>query len=252
MNKVLFFVLGILFFSAVGWASDIVDVEMAVLANDWKRVDQLIVEVKPNTKDTGQLIKLDYWQGLAAVQTKDYLKAQDIINNVLKNPKLDAHWRSKFYLVQIDALFLDERYEQAVKAAEEFVKLEGKSDFLSLGYLKLARAELKMGRWADARKHLNKIIVEFPVSLDAQAAAQLLTEKDYFSVQVGSFGDREKATQMLNTLKDDKENSYVIEASDKSGRKMYRVRVGRLASIAEAQNLRDKLSKKGYPTNIFP
>ncbi|MBF0478362.1 MAG: SPOR domain-containing protein [Candidatus Omnitrophica bacterium] len=233
-------------------ANELSDIEMAVLAKDWKRVVQLTDNVRSCPTDASRQARLLYWQALSAMENRSFTKARSIIDENIKNQKVDQRWRERFYLLRIDAYYLDEKYDQALVSAQDFLKVNPKSDFLSLGYLKLARAHLKLAHWVEARQYLNKTISEFPGSMDSQTARQLLEEKDYFSVQIGSFGERDKASQLVSAMKEEGEYAYIIEKADKIGKKLYRVRVGRLGSIIEAQALKDKLSKKGYPTNIFP
>jgi len=101
-------------------------------------------------------------------------------------------------------------------------------------------------------KYLNKIITEFPQSPEAPVAKQLLEEKQYFAVQVGSFLDRGRALTLIDDLKGDGQYAYVVETSGADGEKHYRVRVGQMSSLKDAQDLKMRLDKLGYPTLIYP
>ena len=147
---------------------------------------------------------------------------------------------------------MDGKYPGALKVAEELYAKSPHSEFLSLIYLKLARANLKLGRWQKAKEYLQKITNEFPQSLEAHTAKQLLEEKQYFAVQVGAFLDRGRAEKLVSELKEKGEYAYTVETIDREGKKFYRVRVGKLALLDDAQTLESKLAQLGYPTRIYP
>ena len=107
-------------------------------------------------------------------------------------------------------------------------------------------------RWEDANEYLNKIINEFPKSPEAPVAKQLLEEKQYFAVQVGSFLDKGRAITLIDDLKGSGQYAYVVETTASDGQKYYRVRVGQMSSLKDAEDLKKRLDKLGYPTLIYP
>ena len=143
-------------------------------------------------------------------------------------------------------------YTDALKTADQLLKKSPYSSFLSLIYLKIAGADLKLMRWEDASISLNKIINEFPQSPESSIAKQLLEEKQYFAVQVGSFLDKGRALTLIDDLKGTGQYSYVIETTAPDGQKYYRVRVGQMSSLKDAEALKKRLDKLGYPTLIYP
>ena len=70
-----------------------------------------------------------------------------------------------------------------------------------------------------------------------------------FTVQVGSFSSQKNARALVNKLVRRNYEAYIEEGEN--GR-MYRVRVGRVASKGEANNLAARLKNEGYPTKIYP
>jgi cell division septation protein DedD len=123
---------------------------------------------------------------------------------------------------------------------------------LSLIYFKLAGADLKLMRWEDAHVFLNKIVKEFPQSPEAPIAKQLLEEKQYFAVQVGSFLDKGRALTLIDDLKGSGQYAYVVETTAPDGQIYFRVRVGQMSSLNDAEDLKKRLDKLGYPTLIYP
>ena len=83
-------------------------------------------------------------------------------------------------------------------------------------------------------------------------AKQLLEEKQYFAVQVGSFLDKSRAMALIDYLKNNEQYSYVVETSSPEGQKYYRVRVGQMSSLKDAEELKKRLDKLGYSTLIYP
>ena len=147
---------------------------------------------------------------------------------------------------------MDNQYKRAHEIIDELLKSAQDSEFASLVYLKAARVNLRLTHWDKAYKYLKKIISDFPDSLEAHTAQQLLDEEQYFAVQVGSFIEQARAEQLMNELQSKREYAYIVETKDREDRKFYRVRVGQLSALNQAQQLKIKLAKEGYPAQIYP
>ena len=143
-------------------------------------------------------------------------------------------------------------YTDALNTAKKLLKKSPYSSFLSLIYFKIAGADLKLMRWEEAHDFLNKIIKEFPQSPEAPIAKQLLEEKQYFAVQVGSFLDKSRAITLIDDLKGSGQYAYVVETTSPDGQAYYRVRVGQISSLNDAESLKKRLDKLGYSTLIYP
>jgi len=135
---------------------------------------------------------------------------------------------------------------------QELLKEGDKPEAVSLVYFKLAKVNMKLAHWGQATDYLEKIVRSFPNSLEVPAAKQLLEEKRYFAVQVGAFMERRLAEALVDELKQKEEYAYIIESLDSQDRKFYRVRVGQLAMLKDAQALKNRLAKFGYPAQIYP
>ncbi|MFA5059136.1 MAG: tetratricopeptide repeat protein [Candidatus Omnitrophota bacterium] len=231
--------------------SRLTDIETAIMREDYAQVEQLsqqFLKTKPSKAEFDQGL---YYLGLSQIQLMRYKEARDTFQLLISGfPK--ERMRDQAYLGFIDALLLDQQYDGALKVAEEFLSKNPKSEYLSLIYLKLARAHLKLTHWKEAKEYLEKITEGFPQSLEAKIAKQLLEEKQYFAVQVGAFLDKTRADHLAKELKQKNEYAYIVETVDPKGQKFYRVRVGKLSLLEEAQNLRLRLAQLGYPTQIYP
>jgi hypothetical protein len=169
---------------------------------------------------------------------------------------MDTHPAQDIYdkaaLSLIEGFYMDGFYSDSLDTANQLLKKSPSSAFLSLIYFKIAGADLKLMRWEDANTYLNKIITEFPQSPEAPIAKQLLEEKQYFAVQVGSFLDKGRALTLIDGLKGSGQYAYVVETNGANGQKYYRVRVGQMSSLKDAEDLKVRLDKLGYPTLIYP
>jgi outer membrane protein assembly factor BamD (BamD/ComL family) len=227
------------------------DIETAIIQKDFKKAETMSQDIIANQPQNKDINSAYYFLGLSQMGSEKYDEARETFN-VLITRKPGQPMLEKAYLGVIDSYLLTQDYRNALTVSEALLRLSPKSEFLSLIYLKLARANLKLAQWETARDYLNKIVKEFPQSLEYHLAKQLLEEKQYFAVQVGSFLDRERAEHLSEQLKQKGEYAYIIETTDPQGRKFYRVRIGQFSDLQQAQGLEQKLSNLGYPTHIYP
>ena len=227
------------------------DIEAAIMNKDYAQARQLASAVMRDSNDPAQRTEAQYYYGLAQLRLGQYDGARSAFQNVM-----DAHPSGDVYdkaaLSLIEGFYMAGRYTDALDAAKQLLKKSPHSSFLSLVYFKLAGADLKLMRWEEAHEFLNKIINEFPQSPEAPIARQLLAERQYFAVQVGSFLDKGRALTLIDDLKGTGQYAYVVETTGSDGQTYYRVRVGQMSSLNDAEDLKKRLDKLGYPTLIYP
>lgn len=233
--------------------ASLADVETAVLNRNYteaKRRAEEILATDHSKKSDAQ--KAQYYIGLSQLGQAQYKEALESFNK-MRNEELEPQLRERVYLGIFDAYYLQEQYDDADVIIREFLQEGPKPKALSLVYLKLAKVNLKLAQWDQATGYLEKIVRSFPNSLEVPAANQLLAEKHYFAVQVGAFTERRLAEALVDELKQKEEYAYIVESVDpQNNRKYYRVRVGQLSMVKEAQTLKNRLAKLGYPTQIYP
>lgn len=195
--------------------------------------------------------KIQYYLGISLLYLKDYRQAREVFNNLISSESL-PDWKDKASIGIINSYYMEEDYMKALDEAKRLKEMNPNSAYLSLIHLKIARAHLKMANWTEARDHLKIIVNEYPKSMEFFTARQLLEEKKYFSVQVGSFRERDGAEKLVKQLSAKDEYGYIIETTDQRGQTLYRVRVGQLGTLKEAQRLAGKLKTKGMPSLIYP
>ncbi len=227
------------------------DIETAVMNKDYAQARELASKIIRDSNNPAERIEAQYYYGLAQLRLGQYADARSAFQNVM-----DAHPSQDIYdkaaLSQIEGFYMAGFYTDALNTANQLLKKSPYSSFLSLIYFKIAGADLKLMRWEDAHQFLNKIISEFPKSPEAPIAKQLLEEKQYFAVQVGSFLDKGRALTLIDDLKGNGQYAYVVETSATNGQTFYRVRVGQMSSLNDAEDLKRRLDKLGYPTLIYP
>ncbi|MCK5180379.1 MAG: SPOR domain-containing protein [Candidatus Omnitrophica bacterium] len=227
------------------------NIEIAIIKQDYNQAKEIATQLLSSELNADERDEILYYLGLCDLRLGQYDQARETFTE-LTGKKIDGTLRDKAYLGLFDGYYGGGYYEQAQRIAKRLLKISPKSEFLSLIYLKSARANLKLAQWHEAREYLKKITVQFPDSLETHVAKQLLNEKQYFAVQVGAFIDRKRAENLTGELQQEGEYAYIVETIDQQDRKFYRVRVGQLSLLDEAQKLKLKLSKAGYPTQIYP
>jgi len=227
------------------------DVEAAIMNKDYSQARELASDIIKNSNDAAQRTEAQYYYGLAQLRLGQYADARSAFQSVMDtHPSQDTYDKAALSLTE--GFYMDGLYSDALDASNQLYKKSPHSSFLSLIYFKIAGADLKLMRWEDAHLFLNKIISEFPQSPEAPIAKQLLDEKQYFAVQVGSFLDKGRALTLIDDLKGTGQYAYVIETAGPDGQTYYRVRVGQMSSLNDAEDLKKRLDKLGYPTLIYP
>ena len=227
------------------------DIEAAVMNKDYAQARDLASRIIKDSNDPAQRTEAQYYYGLAQLRLGQYADARSAFQSVMDaHPSQDIYDKAALSLTE--GFYMDGFYTDALDTANQLLKKSPYSSFLSLIYFKIAGADLKLMRWEDANKYLNKIINEFPKSPEAPIAKQLLEEKQYFAVQVGSFLDKGRALTLIDDLKGSGQYAYVVETTASDGQKYYRVRVGQMSSLKDAEDLKKRLDKLGYPTLIYP
>ena len=230
-------------------AAEISDIESALMNKEYESVKDFSNQIIRNSSDHQQIIKAQYYLGLAQLRLGQYAEGRRAFHTVMQADHQDLYDKAAVGLME--GLAMAGLYKDVVNEANKFISRRGNSPVISAVYLKLARGYLKLSQWNKAKESLLKIINDFNQSPEVPLAKHLMEEKQYFAVQVGSFEDKNNAVDLINILKSGGYYAYIIETDD-SGRPFFRVRVGQMTSLPEAQDLQDKLANLGYPTLIYP
>ena len=107
-----------------------------------------------------------------------------------------------------------------------------------------AARELDMVQMGTGRVRLEAMGVPQGEKWDIDTLAEAITHGN-FTVQVGSFKDKDKAQQLVKKLAPEFEDTRMLTQNSNQG-KFYRVRVGRYESLEEAEKACQVLGDKGY------
>lgn len=227
------------------------DVHALFMRKDYMKTLEVAQQLAEQTQDFYERTEAYYYAGLSELWQGKYAEARGLIQKVLKGPTSPSLMEMA-ELSMIDTYYMEGDYQKTLRHSQNFLETHPKSDYLSAAYLKIARSQLKLGHWKEGRDVLQKILQQYPNSLERFHVEQLLAENQFFAVQVGSFQDRSAAENLVSQLQKSGEYAYIVETTSQEGKKFFRVRVGQIQQFEEAQKLEGKLAKLGYPTKIYP
>ena len=227
------------------------DLEATIIQEDYKKANDMAKDLLKAKLSGNDFSQVEYYLALSYLRLGDYAQAYDVFKKVVgERPATELY--EKAYIGVIDALYMQGYYENALKETLGLMSRHPKSEMMGLMYLQAARSNLKLARWSKAKEFLQKILKEYPESFENRVATQLLEEKQYFTVQVGAFTEQPRAERLVKELIQRKEYAYIVETKSPDGKLFFRVRVGQMTALNDAQALESKLSGLGYPTRIYP
>jgi tetratricopeptide (TPR) repeat protein len=233
------------------YALDIDKVKVYFLNGDYKSAILEGEKILANTDSTPESDELYYVLGLCYLKDGNYLRASDIFEIIIKEFD-DSAFKEEAKLGLGDTYFLRAYYDEAQIYYKELLGSNPKTKLKPAIYYRLSQALLKEGDTEGAKKYLDELKKDFPGNLEAGINNDLYSLTDiYYTVQVGSFTKPINAKNFCNKLINEGYDAY-IEESGINEKKIYRLRVGKLKLRKEAEQLKNKLSSKGYPTKIFP
>lgn len=114
-------------------------------------------------------------------------------------------------------------------------------------------AQIESGNKEEGYQTLRNLINTYPKSIWANRARNLIPQtephKVYYTVQVGSFRDKENAEKILEELKTKGFSGQIVEATV-MGKLHYRVWIGEFETMEQAKSLLAKLDSIGIKANV--
>jgi outer membrane protein assembly factor BamD (BamD/ComL family) len=228
------------------------NMEIAILAQNYKQAKVMAENFVAGNPNHQLLPQIQYELSVILLRNGMPEQAREILNKLLTQVK-DPYFQDKIKLALFDTYYWQESFAEAQEVIDPLMNTRHKSEWTSQIYLRQARVYLKQAKWDEARLLLARIMNEYDRSMEVEYARQLLQEKQYFTVQIGAFGQRKSAERMIEDLKAKGEYAYIVESYDKNNSRLYRVRVGRFSFLNEAKNLRTRLCDMGYSSaRIYP
>lgn len=175
------------------------DVETAIIEKDYAQAREKAEALIKENPSQEKLNQIRYYLGVSQLGLNQYALARKSFKLVMKNHPDDRLY-DQAWLGIIDSYGMEEKFELSLSESEKFLKQRPQSEFLSIIYLKIGRANLKLSHWDTARIALNKLVRDYPESFEAHTAGQLLEERRLFTIQVGAFLDQSRALVLLEEL----------------------------------------------------
>ncbi len=147
-----------------------------------------------------------------------------------------------------DSYYYEGNFDQAAEAYRETLSKYPNSDQTTYITYKLKEMSSKSGSASGSLNNLSapyRGITAQPEPLKQNG----IEEMPFYTVQVGSFSKSRNANALIHKLNNRHYDAFV-EREPSNG--LYRVRVGRFSSRADAAMIESRLKQEGYSTKIYP
>ncbi len=194
--------------------------------------------------------ELYYLLGLSYLKEGNFLRASDIFEIILREFK-ESGFKAEALLGLGDTYLLRGDLQSAEQQYRSILEKYPESGLKAALYYRLGRIAVKKGDTQQAQNYAERLKQECPLSPEIRLGQNIVFTDFFYTVQVGAFSKGLNAQNLVDKLKKKGYAAYPEEyASGKNTN--FRVRVGKLNSRKEAEELAEKLAMEGYPTKIFP
>jgi len=232
------------------YADNLHDIKVNFLKGDYNACIDEGEKVLVDAYHSKNADELYYLLATSYLKSGNLLRASDVFEILIKEFK-GSKLRDDAFLGLGDVYLLEGDLANAEANYREVPRNNPSTKLISLVDLKLAQVLLKQGKWSEAKDYLNKLNNDFPQSLEQRLAKNFWTDDFYFTIQVGSFSTEKNASALSNKLIE-KGYTAFIQESKSQDKTVYRVRVGKLNTRQEAEELEKTLAAQGFPARIFP
>jgi tetratricopeptide (TPR) repeat protein len=242
MKKQLVVAVCLLFVSMSAFAVTISDVQKEYLNGSLEDALSLAKKLPENDESC-------YHLGLIYMKIGNFSESRSYFLKIMENMKTSPYYEqalTKF----ADTSYLENDFAKAKQLYEDLEKKGDAFSFAPVVYLRLAQIANKEGNWQARDTYINTLKTKYPDSAEMTIARTLKDDSDFFTVQVGAFGEKKNATELLQELQG-KFEVYIL-TERKNSLNLYKVRVGRFKDRKLAQEASYQLIKLGYPARIFP
>ncbi len=196
-------------------------------------------------------LKILYYVGLSQIEKKDYSTARKTFQ-LLKEKDRTKNYQDLADVRIADSYFLEKNYFEALRLYEALPKKYPKSEFVPYVYYRLVLAAQKVGSFDQAKRYYGVLTRTYPESFEAIRLASVLDPMDLegYSVQVGSYSDRQKAYGVQQALTG-RGYDVSVRQSKKENATFYRVRI-QCKSRPQAESIASQLRLQGHSTKVYP
>lgn len=259
-NKIFIVCLLCLFWALPAWAFDLEALKTDFLQGNYRRV---IFEGQAELSRLhfGNADELNYILGLSYLKESKLDLAQGCFRRILSVS--GSKFKEDASLSLADTYFVSGELNEAEAAYQRLISDNANSPYKSAVLYRLSQLESRRGNHQKSSEYLVKLKKDFPLSPELKSTKSIpvitpsvgecepdksiTQDTGGYSVQVGFFTSNANANNFKETLSGKNYPAFVEDAA--SG---YRVKVGKVKSRQEAQELEDRLNQDGFQTKICP
>jgi len=196
-------------------------------------------------------LKILYYVALSQLEKKDYATARKTLI-LLKEKDRSKNYQDLADVRMADSYFLENNYFEALRLYEALPQKYPKSEFVPYIYYRLVLAAQKIGSFDQAKQYYGILTKTYPESFEAIRLASVLDPMDLegYSVQVGSYSERQKAYSVQQALIG-RGYDVSVRQSKKESSVFYRVRI-QCKSRPQAESIASQLRLQGHSTKVYP
>lgn len=237
-------------FSFISYAEGITDIEKLFLKKNYTgsiiEGRKLLSENLPYSQER----HIYYLMGVSFLKLTNTDKARYYFKKAISSTEDSIAVNSNIGIA--DAYFLDKDFHKAIDKYKDILSNYSYKVNKSNIYFKLGQGYRKIGAWSQSKKYFRRVRKDYPLSFESYLAKDILDEDVfYFTVQVGSFVNRDNAKRLYLKLKRKGYPAFIDEKKAKN-LKFYRVRIGKFDQKFPVYEAEKELKKMGLPTKIYP
>jgi tetratricopeptide (TPR) repeat protein len=239
-----------IFFNLSVAAENITDIEELFLRENYTAVIVKARELFNQNLSSAEKRRLSFLCGMAYLKLANTEKARELFGQAITSRADTLTISSKIGIA--DTFLLDNDFHEAIRRYKTILSDYGHRANESNIYFKLARSYQRIGAWDESKEYFRKVEKLYPLSFESRMAREELERNlFYFTVQAGSFADKNNALKLHDRLKREGYPVF-IDQSQIGPHQYYRVRVGKFDKREQATRTEKDLKRIGLPTRIYP
>jgi len=240
----------ILFFSNSLWAVSVADIEKDMLNENYARAITTARTVLGRPLSLTEKRRANYLVGICYLKLANGIRAREYFKKGISD-KTDTITLDCL-VGTADSYYTETQYREAIQRYKYILSKYRKIPNEANIVYKMAQSYYHLGDWVKAKKYYKKTKNDYSDSFESEFARDILNQNCfYYTVQVGSFGNKSNAENLIKKLKKSKYSAFIDETRDNLDT-FYRVRVGKFSELQEAKKYEQNLKKDGLPTKIYP
>ncbi len=232
-------------------AQDIDEAIRLFNAFQFERAREIFIEVL-HDEDNPRIAEAYYYLGRLSIAPDSALSYyQRVTNNYPQSRYADMS-----YLEIAKINIARSKYTNAIVTLSELLRKYPETDSKDEILFWLGVSYMSSGQEKEGANVLHDLRSQFPKSLWSERAANMIptkktpeTREEYFTIQVGSYRNRENAEKHAEDLRKRELDIQIVEALVK-GATYYRVWVGRFDTAEQAKTFSSRLDSLGIKGNV--